>query len=87
MYHCAFVFVVVARHVPICVFGLESEADYPNKPYINGTAVCRYNASRVVVKVPKIGDIANGSEKSLEEALHVVLLFCGMLYYDTGLTS
>ena len=67
--------------------GLESEADYPNKPYINGTAVCRYNASRVVVKVPKIGDIANGSEKSLEEALHVVLLFCGMLYYDTGLTS
>ena len=56
--------------------GLESEANYPTQPYINGTAVCRYNASRVVVKVPKIGEITKGTEKSLEKALHVVCSSC-----------
>merc|ERR1712224_973368 len=44
--------------------------DYPTKP-TNGTPKCHYNASRVVVKVTKIGEIAKGTEKSLEKALHV----------------
>ena len=52
--------------------GLESEADYPN--HLAGPAsACRYDAARVVVKVPKIGGSTKGTEKGLREALHVVM--------------
>ena len=51
--------------------GLETETDYPNR--YNDT-VCNYNATRVAVKVPKIGVLTSGTEKDLEKALHAVFL-------------
>ena len=52
--------------------GLESEADYPNHMVAGQESACRYNAAKVAVKVPKIGGSAQGTEKALREALHVV---------------